>query len=283
MCSTSEQSIPPGVRWFPLQYGRVCAIMAKKVEHRGKHTVPRFFISGGSSVAGGVAFIAGEDAAHARVLRLHIGDRVIVCDGNGQDHHCSVTRISPDMVEAEVLETRPCPAEPSVRVTVMAGLPKGDKAEYIIQKCTECGASEILFFPSHRCVMKLDRGAGEKKLSRWQRIAEEAAKQSGRGVIPRVGLLGGLDEAFNTAAATDLPLFLYETGERETLKEAVESAGAIRTAAIITGPEGGFEGFEAELAALMKLRVCSMGSRIFRCETAPVAALSALMYATDNL
>ena len=83
-----------------MQYGRVCAIMAKKVEHRGKHTVPRFFISGGSSVAGGVAFIAGEDAAHARVLRLHIGDRVIVCDGNGQDHHCSVTRISPDMVEA---------------------------------------------------------------------------------------------------------------------------------------------------------------------------------------
>ena len=131
--------------------------------------------------------------------------------------------------------------------------------------------------------MKLDRGAGEKKLSRWQRIAEEAAKQSGRGVIPRVGLLGGLDEAFNTAAATDLPLFLYETGERETLKEAVESAGAIRTASIITGPEGGFEGFEAELAALMKLRVCSMGPRIFRCETAPVAALSALMYATDNL
>ena len=245
--------------------------------------MPRFFISGGSSIAGGVAFIAGEDASHAKVLRIQVGDRVIVCDGQGKDHHCTVTKVAPDVVEAEIFETLPCPAEPSVRVTVIAGLPKGDKAEYIIQKCTECGASEILFFPSKRCVMKINKGGEEKKLQRWQKIAEEAAKQSGRGIIPRVGLLGGLDEAFNTAAATDLPLFMYETGERETLKEAVESAGEIRSAAIITGPEGGFEGYEAELAAYMKLHICSMGPRIFRCETAPVAALSALMYATDNM
>ena len=121
------------------------------------------------------------------------------------------------------------------------------------------------------------QGDADKKIARWQRIAEEAAKQSGRGVIPTVGFLPDLAEAFNKANATALPLFMYETGERETLREAVESAGNIASA------EGGFEPFEAELARIMKLHICSMGPRIFRCETAPVAALSALMYATGNM
>ena len=114
-------------------------------------------------------------------------------------------------------------------------------------------------------------------------LLHEAAKQSGRGIIPQVRVLSDLAEAFNTAAATDLPLFLYETGERIPMREAVEKAGAITSAAIITGPEGGFEPYEAELARHMKLHICSMGPRIFRCETAPVAALSAIMYATGNM
>ena len=166
---------------------------------------------------------------------------------------------------------------------ILAGLPKGsDKADYILQKCTEAGASEIYFFASSRCVARI-HGDADKKVARWQRIAEEAAKQSGRGVIPTVGFLPDLAEAFNKANTTALPLFMYETGERETLRDAVESAGSIASAAILTGPEGGFEPFEAELARIMKLHICSMGPRIFRCETAPVAALSALMYATGNM
>ena len=243
--------------------------------------MPRFFLTGGSNIAGGTAFILGEDAAHAKVLRLRIGDRLIVCDG-GQDHHCTVTKITPEEVEAEVFEVVPCQGEPSVRTLVLCGLPKGDKVDYIIQKCTEAGAAEIWFFQSHRCVAKIS-GDGEKKVSRWQRIAEEAAKQSGRGVIPTVGLLDDLAEAFNQANGTALPLFMYETGDRLALKDAVEAAGEIRSAAIITGPEGGFEPFEAELAGIMGLKICSMGPRIFRCETAPVAALSAIMYATGNM
>ena len=245
--------------------------------------MPRFFLSGGSSIAGGTAFILGEDAAHAKVLRLRVGDRLIVCDGLGKDHHCTVTKITPDEVEAEVVEVVPCTSEPSVRTVILAGLPKGsDKVDYIIQKCTEAGASEIWFFGSRRCVAKL-QGDTEKKVARWQRIAEEAAKQSGRGIIPKVGYLNDLAEAFNKAAETDLPLFMYETGNRVTLKEAIEAKPGITSAAIITGPEGGFEGYEAELANIMKLTVCSMGPRILRCETAPVAALAALMYATGNM
>ena len=243
--------------------------------------MPRFFLTGGSTISGGTAFILGEDAAHARVLRLRVGDRLIVCDG-GQDHLCSVKKISPDEVEAEVVEVVPCQGEPSVRVLVLCGLPKGDRADYIVQKCTEAGAAEIVFFHSHRCVAKFPSDP-EKKTARFQRIAEEAAKQSGRGVIPRVSLLEEIGAAFDRAIETELPLFMYETGERQPLKDVVEGAGEFRSAAILTGPEGGFENYEAQLAGVMGLRICSMGPRIFRCETAPVAALSAIMYATGNM
>ena len=220
--------------------------------------MPRFFLTGGSSIAGGTAFIVGEDAAHAKVLRLRVGERVIVCDGLGKDHHCTITKIAPDQVEAEVFETVPCHGEPDVRALVLCGLPKADKAETIVQKCVEAGASEIWFFQSHRSVAKIKNEADrDKKLDRWQRIAQEAAKQSGRGIIPQVGWLADLAEAFNKANETDLPLFMYETGDRQTLKDAVESVPGLKSAAIITGPEGGFEPFEAELAGIMKLRICS--------------------------
>ena len=244
--------------------------------------MPRFFLTGGSSIAGGTAFIVGEDAAHARVLRLQVGERVIVCDGLGKDHHCTVTRVTPEQVEAEVFETVPCQAEPSVRAVILCALPKGDKVDYIVQKCTEAGASEIWFFLSSRCVAKMPADR-EKKLNRWQRIAQEAAKQAGRGIIPSVGFLPDIAEVFNKAKTADLPLFMYETGDRKTLKEVLESYPQAASAAVITEPEGGFEPFEAELAGIMELHVCSMGPRIYRCETAPVAALSAILYATGNM
>ena len=228
-----------------------------------------------------MAYLEAEDARHAlRVLRLDVGAQVQLF-ADGQAYAANICQTGPDGVAVRVLEKLKSP-EASLRVTLYQGVPKGDKMDYIVQKCTEAGASEIYFFASSRCVARI-QGDADKKIARWQRIAEEAAKQSGRGVIPAVGFLPDLAEAFNKANATALPLFMYETGERETLREAVESAGNIASAAILTGPEGGFEPFEAELARIMKLHICSMGPRIFRCETAPVAALSALMYATGNM
>ena len=245
--------------------------------------MPRFFMAGGN-FSGGTVLITGADAEHAKVLRLKIGDKIVVCDGDKTDHHCTVRRITPDEVEAEVVESGPCPAEPSVRCTILAGLPKqGERSDFIVQKCTESGASEIVFFVSHRCVARPDEKGLEKKLARWQRIAEEAAKQSGRGIIPTVSAVGSFAEALDIAAKTELPLFMYETGERVELREAIEQAGPVASAAILTGPEGGFEPFEAELARKIGFRVCAMGPRILRCETAPLAALTALMYATGNL
>ena len=223
----------------------------------------------------------GRDAEHVHVLRMRPGEDMIICDGQGTDYKCRLVKADKEQVEAEVIEVVRCPAEPSVKVTVLCGLPKGDKTDYIIQKCVEAGAHEILFFSSSRCIAKL--GNEEKKLERWQRIAEEAAKQSGRGIIPQVGWAGELADAFDVAVKRDVGLFMYETGEREAMGDVLEANKSVSTAAIVTGPEGGFAPFEAELAKIVGLHLCSMGERILRCETAPVVALTAAMYATGNL
>lgn len=242
--------------------------------------MPRFFMAG-TNILGGMAIMKGRDAEHVHVLRMRPGEDMIICDGQGTDYKCRLVKADKEQVEAEVIEVVRCPAEPSVKVTVLCGLPKGDKTDYIIQKCVEAGAYEILFFSSSRCIAKL--GNEEKKLERWQRIAEEAAKQSGRGIIPQVGWAGELADAFDVAVKKDVGLFMYETGEREAMGDVLEANKSVSTAAIVTGPEGGFAPFEAELAKIVGLHLCSMGERILRCETAPVVALTATMYATGNL
>ena len=242
--------------------------------------MPRFFMAG-TNILGGMAIMKGRDAEHVHVLRMRPGEDMIICDGQGTDYKCRLVKADKEQVEAEVIEVVRCPAEPSVKITVLCGLPKGDKTDYIIQKCVEAGAYEILFFSSSRCIAKL--GTEEKKLERWQRIAEEAAKQSGRGIIPQVGWAGELADAFDLAVKKDVGLFMYETGEREAMGDVLEANKSVSTAAIVTGPEGGFAPFEAELAKIVGLHLCSMGERILRCETAPVVALTAAMYATGNL
>ncbi|MGM9585976.1 MAG: RsmE family RNA methyltransferase [Candidatus Limivicinus sp.] len=242
--------------------------------------MPRFFMAG-TNIMGGMAIMTGRDAEHVRVLRLRPGEDMIICDGKGTDYKCRLVKADKEQVEAEVIEIVPCPAEPTVQVAVLCGLPKGDRTDYIIQKCVEAGASEIMFFQSDRCVARPDKP--EKKLERWQRIAEEAAKQSGRGIIPQVSWAGEYADALNVANQKELGLFMYETGEREALNAVLEANSDVKTAAIVTGPEGGFAPFEADLARIVGLHICSMGERILRCETAPVVAVSALMYATGNL
>ena len=245
--------------------------------------MPRFFIAG-TNILGGTAIMKGRDAEHIHVLRMKPGDDVILCDTEGSDYKCRIVRTAKDETELEVIEVTPCKSEPSIKVSMLCALPKGsDKTDYIIQKCVEAGAYEISFFTSERCIAKLDDGSREKKLSRWNLISEEAAKQSGRGIIPKVGWAGDLAGAFNAGMQKDLKIFCYEAGERETLNDVLEANKTASTAAIITGSEGGFAQYEADLAKITGYRICSMGERILRCETAPIVALSAVMYATGNL
>lgn len=242
--------------------------------------MPRFFMLGTNKL-GGTAIITGRDAEHIRVLRMRPGEEMTICDGKGTDYKCRLVRSDKDEAEAQVLEVVQCPAEPSVSVRVLCGLPKGDKTDYIIQKSVEAGASEIVFFNCERVIQRTE--GVPKKLERWNRIAEEAAKQSGRGIIPEVRWLDSFVEALDAAKQQEAAFFMYETGEREKLSAALSGAAALKSAAIITGPEGGFEKFEADMARTCGFRVCSMGERILRCETAPVVALTALMFASGNL
>ena len=119
--------------------------------------MPRFFLMAGTNILGGTAIMTGRDAEHVRVLRMRPGEDITICDGHGTDYRCRIVSAEKEQVEAEVLEVVRCPAEPSVKVTVLCGLPKGDKTDYIIQKCVEAGADEIMFFKSDRCVAKPDK------------------------------------------------------------------------------------------------------------------------------
>jgi len=156
--------------------------------------------------------------------------------------------------------------------------PKADKFEHVSQKATELGATELVCFPSSRCVSKPDVKSLAKKLERWQKIAASAAEQSGRGIIPKVISVDSYAQALQRAATAELAVCFYENEDRRTFREAIE-AQPFRTAALLTGPEGGFSTAEIEQAAAAGLQICTLGSRILRCETAPLCALSALMYA----
>ena len=233
----------------------------------------RFFVSP-EELAGEQLVLADENAQHAKVLRLKAGEQVLVCDGEGQECLCEITDSS---FTLHILERRASTTEAAVQVSVYMAFPKADKLEHVIQKATELGAYEIVAFPSGRCVSRPDEKSLKKKLERWQKIAASAAEQSGRGRIPQVLVLGSYKEALERAAKADKALMFYENEHAVTLRMALE-AGEWKTVSLLTGPEGGLEPAEVEKARQAGLDICTLGKRILRCETAPLCALSAVMY-----
>lgn len=219
--------------------------------------------------------LSGENAQHAKVLRLKEGEIILVCDGQGQECVCRVSQTAPETV-LSVEDRRSSVSEPVVDVSVYVAFPKADKLEHVIQKATELGAREIIAFPSSRCVSRPDEKSLKKKLERWQKIALSAAQQSGRGRIPQVLVLNSFSAALSCAAQSDRALLFYENEDAYTLKMALE--GSYRTVSLMVGPEGGLEEAEVSQAQEAGLKICSLGKRILRCETAPLCALSAVMY-----
>ena len=242
--------------------------------------MPKFFVP---EAAPGARFLVltGENAAHAKVLRLKPGERVTVCDAKGTDFQCTVSDVAPGQISLVVQCEEPSCAEPAVFCSVYMAFAKAEKLEHVVQKATELGAAELVAFPSARCVSRPDERSLAKKLERWQKIAASAAEQSGRGRIPQVLALPSYEAALQRAAQAELAVCFYENEEQRTFRAAIESA-PFRTAALLTGPEGGLERSEVEQAQRAGLQICTLGSRILRCETAPLCALSALMYATGE-
>lgn len=234
----------------------------------------RFFVSTEDLEKAEVC-LTGENAQHAKVLRLKPGETVLLCDGEGREGICEV--VSTDGWLLKMIQRQDSRSEAAVRVSVYMALPKADKLEHVIQKATELGAYEIITFPSARCVSRPDEKSLKKKLERWQKIAASASEQSGRGRIPRVLVLKSFSEALMRAAQADKALMFYEHEEALTLKMAL-SSGSYSTVSLLTGPEGGLEESEVAQAREAGLQVCTLGRRILRCETAPLCALSAIMY-----
>ena len=222
--------------------------------------------------------LTGENAAHAKVLRLKRGEEVLVCDGDGLECLCVVSDMSPGQVSLVVKKRQEAQTEAAVKASIYIAFPKADKLEHVIQKATELGAYEIVAFPSARCVSRPDDKSLKKKMERWQKIAASAAEQSGRGTIPQIVVLGSFDEAVKRSKTTDKAVLFYENERATTFRMSLESGGVFKSISLMTGPEGGLDVKEVEQCKNAGMDICTLGKRILRCETAPLCALSALMY-----
>ena len=242
----------------------------------------RFFISAESRSGDEIAILP-PDAVHiSRVLRMKRGDLITVCDDAGCEHECVLTSADKDKVTARILHSRPYSTEPSVEVAVFAALSKGEKFDFLIQKCVELGASAIVPFLSERCVVRPSAGDIERKSARFSRIALEASKQAMRSRPVRVGEIVGFDDAVRMAAGYETALLLYEKENKGSFSRILRERDGCTRYAVMTGPEGGFSEGEAAAAVSGGLLSVSVGPRIMRCETAPLAAVSAIMYHTGN-
>ena len=197
--------------------------------------MPRFFVPS-ENFDGQSVKITGDDAYHiARALRMAVGDEVTIADMQGRQHICRLTKIRDEACECEILTTEEGNTESPAEITLYMGYPKGDKLEVVIQKSVELGASRIVPFESSRCVKKPKSEKIEKQNARLARIAEEAAKQCGRSILPKVMPPVSFSEAIREAKDADIPLFCYEGDGTVSLKSALADAVGKRTVSVIVG------------------------------------------------
>ena len=240
--------------------------------------MPRFFTN---EIDENNITLTGSDAFHVgRSLRMKPGEPLTVCCG-GVDYNCEISEITSDTVYLSLKEKVVCAAEPNIEVTLFQAVPKMDKLEYIIQKSVELGVSRIVPMLTRRCVSRPDERDFAKKLARLNKIAAEAAKQSGRGIIPQVTPIVSYKKALEMMKELDQNVLLYEEEGGVSFGE-VDLTGA-KTVGLVIGSEGGFDREEAEACTAVGAAQVWLGKRILRCETAPITALSILMFLTNNM
>jgi 16S rRNA (uracil1498-N3)-methyltransferase len=238
----------------------------------------RFFVKP-EQISGNTVIIVGEDAKHiGTVLRMRKDEKITVCDGQSIDYNCIIIEVYKDSVEAQILDKKVNNAEPAIKVKLYQALPKLDKMEFIIQKCVELGIDEIIPVVSKRTIVKIEEPKkGEKKLERWNKISEAAAKQSMRGKIPQVSDIISFAKALEQAQLLDGAIIPYENEKQTTLKSFVQTFKG-QTIGIFIGPEGGFEQEEILMAQKVGIQAITLGNRILRTETAGLAAVSNIIY-----
>lgn len=224
--------------------------------------------------------ILGDDAKHIiKSLRMKVGETLTVSDTKGTDYLCEISNIFENEVKLNILTETENLTEPKTKATLFQCLPKGDKMDLIVRQAVELGVYEIFPVLSERCVSRPDKKSVAKKILRWQKIADEAAGQSGRGIKPKVNNLITFEEYCNLVKNYKTSLFFYES-YGEPLKKVLSSTESV---SLLVGCEGGFSVSEAEKAQLSGAVPVTLGKRILRCETAPTVALGNIMLLTNNL
>jgi 16S rRNA (uracil1498-N3)-methyltransferase len=233
----------------------------------------RFAITPEAIAGGRVTFDAPQSRHLARVLRLRAGDTVVASDGSGHDYTVRLDGIG-TRVTGTVVGEATSGAESPLAITLVQGVPKGDKMETIVRAATELGVACVRPALTARTVVRLSASAAAERAARWQRVAREAAKQCRRAVVPVVAAPAPLAECFPAARESDLALCLWEGGS-PPLATAL-GAGSVRRAAVLIGPEGGLEAAEVEAARRAGWQVVSLGARVLRTETAGPAVIAIL-------
>jgi len=239
--------------------------------------MPRFYVSH-PRIENGMLKIEGSEVRHIRrVLRLKVGDEIVIFDGSGKEYECTIFEEGPSSVVIRIQNISSSERESPLDITLAQSLLKGEKMDYLIQKATELGVKEIIPFFSSRSIPLLERSNRLERSHRWERIAVEASKQCGRGIIPKIELLQEYSEILSTPSQDSLHLILWEK-EGKKLKEILKASNEKKKIFFIVGPEGGFSQEEVEHAKRMGFIPITLGERILRSETASLCLLSILQY-----
>ena len=241
--------------------------------------MPKFFFQK-NDISRGQVQLFGEDEKHIKtVLRAREGEEITLCDGEGMDYQCRIASLERGVL-LDILSQEVCETEPKTKITLYQGLPKADKMELIIQKCVELGVDRIVAVSTERAIVKLDKKEA-KKLERWQKIAEAAAKQSGRGKIPEIGQqVLKFKEAVAEAKELDGAIIPYEREQETGIRQFVENFKG-ESVGVFIGPEGGFADEEIALAQENGITPITLGKRILRTETAGMTTTAILLYELD--
>lgn len=231
--------------------------------------------------------IIGEDVNHIKnVLRCNIGEEIDICiEENGINYLCKIEEISKDVIICEKIEEIESKAESNIDLTIYQGLPKSDKMELIIQKCTELGVKKIVPVEMERSIVKLSGKDEVKKIERWQKISEMAAKQSKRDLIPEISHIENIKKLCENIEKYDIVFVAYEDENQTYLKQELINLKSIKNPkiAVVVGPEGGFDTKEINTLKESGAKIVTLGNRILRTETAPIVLASIIMYELGDI